>query len=124
MTDKDKKNQNKPFLFDSKEMEKLVSYDPPIEQLRKEKKEVKKKIKEERKEVMRIATTPMQIPIPTLRQIPEQPFSSEEEILEAMISFYHISNKHYHDNGTYSYVYDGTYSFRDSYPNYFLYPAK
>ena len=92
MTDKDKENQDELFIFDSKEMEKLASYDPPIEQLRKEKKEVKKKIKEERKEVMRIATTPMQIPKPTLRQIPEQPFSSEEEILKAIISFYTIQN--------------------------------
>ena len=78
---------------------------------------------------MRIATTPMQIPKPTLRQIPEQPFSSEEEILKAIISFYTIQNIHQQDDatyyyGTYSYVYDGTYSFRDSYPNYFLYPAK
>ena len=40
MTDKDKKNQDEPFIFDSKEMEKLASYDPPIEQLRKEKKKM------------------------------------------------------------------------------------
>ena len=45
MTDKDKKNQDELFIFDSKEMEKLASYDPPIEQLRKEKKKLKKTIK-------------------------------------------------------------------------------
>ena len=43
MTDKDKENQDEHFIFDSKEMEKLASYDPPIEQLRKEKEKLKKK---------------------------------------------------------------------------------
>ena len=40
MTDKDKKNQDELFIFDSKEMEKLASYESPKDQ-------VKKKIKEQ-----------------------------------------------------------------------------
>ncbi|SVC41765.1 uncharacterized protein METZ01_LOCUS294619, partial [marine metagenome] len=39
MTDKDKKNQDELFIFDSKEMEKLASYESPKDQLRKAKNE-------------------------------------------------------------------------------------